>query len=88
MPYIYVAEFQLSSRLICRPIRSESCQLPFVGLVFRGVDPIWDSGNMSPNIYEGDGVHGNLPQYFRSDVVVDVDSSDHQKLCPDPKESG
>ena len=24
-------------------------------------------------------------QYFRSDVVQDVDSSEHKKLCPDPK---
>jgi len=25
------------------------------------------------------------PQYFRSDVVYDVDSSDNKKLCPDPQ---
>jgi len=24
---------------------------------------------MSPNIYEGGNVHGNVPQYFKTDVV-------------------
>jgi len=34
-----------------------------------GVDP-----------YGTGGTH--FPQYFRSDVIYDVDSSEHKKLCP------
>jgi len=35
----------------------------------QGRRSLWDRGDMSPNIYEGGDVHGNVPQYFKSDVV-------------------
>ena len=34
----------------------------------RGVDPYGTGGTCPPDIYEGD-IYGNVPQYFRSDVV-------------------
>ena len=34
----------------------------------RGVDPYWTGGSYPPIFMKGD-IHGNVPQYFRSDVV-------------------
>ena len=34
----------------------------------RGVDPYGTGGTCPPNIMKGD-IHGNVHQYFRSDVV-------------------
>ena len=42
----------------------------------RGIDPYGTGGGMSPNIYEGGTSMVMSPQYFRSDVVYDIDSSD------------
>jgi len=32
--------------------------------------PMGQGGHVLPNIYEGGDVHGNVSQYFRSDVVL------------------
>jgi len=42
----------------------------------RGVDPYGTGGTCPPNIYKRRDIHGNVPQYFRSDVVYDVGESD------------
>jgi len=41
----------------------------------RGVDPCGTGGHV-PSIFMKGDIHGNVPQYFRSDVVYDVYSSD------------
>jgi len=53
-----------------------------VSVASRGVDPYGTGGTFPPNIYEGGTSMAMSLQYFRSDVVYDVDSSDHKKLCP------
>jgi len=45
-------------------------------LQHHGRRSLWDRGTCLPNVYEGGTSMIRSPQYFRSDVVQDVDSSD------------
>jgi len=50
-------------------------------LTTKGVDPYGTGGTFPPNIYEGGTSMVMSPQYFRSDVIYDVDSSDSTVVC-------
>ena len=48
---------------------SDTMQLLLSVVVCGALIPMGQGGHVPSNIYEGGDVHGNVPQYFRSDVV-------------------
>ena len=52
------------------------CSVTSTNVLNQGRRSLWDRGDMSPNIYERGTSMVMSPQYFRSDVIQDVDSSD------------
>jgi len=51
---------------------------PVVCELKQGGRSLWNRGDMPPPpIFRKGDIHGNVPQYFRSDVVYHVDSSDN-----------